>query len=912
MLFIDSIIASRVFQSSFCWAKGSMIETKNASLSERLWYVKCGRRYTTMLLSSATEEIKHPINNLQQTLYIASTFTASAAEADVDKKSRTSRRTDQPKKTSKHDKRSGAGSDVKRKRETKGEQMIKVVDRLKCKYRKSCYDQNYGTSFNEKNSSHRSKESQPSSEDDYEDGRKNTKTKAKNKISQQNKIKINDDRFDEISEDSDKSQIRLACKYRHSCYKKKGIEKIFEKDSGKKFNAAILTSTKQKTLTKNFEKPANVKDVAGDLLKRIEERKKSNLDKPKISNIEKILTSTKETKDLKNACKYRKSCYESGFVPNIESSLWPSAYTSSKLEDADDDTVDRKIVKDEYFDSLSVGDQKLLCKYRKSCYDNGIPPKTLTRTFTEAISEEKPEEKRIPLKVYCKYRKSCYENENAPEINKKTETKFMANKNEKSILPATVADLKLFCKYRKSCYVQMSEKESETEDDKDEEEDNKILENIEDEDEEKERIEIFDEALSSTIAPNIPRKTGKRPKAVGREPLEQESLHPKSKKAKKETREEFCQKTSNQELFGRSSEKNDPISKKIKGRQPNQPRSAGENEEIVVISSRKHPRKVKGTKTAIHDENNEATLVNELEEEKVSLIEEIIEVNEDESTITEEDEKKSAEDDDEKQDDDDDDHTVTPITPGNHYDEDKNSEDVMENKNDSDENGKNNEVTDNEDDDDYEDQRYKYVALNEKIACKYRKSCYTLDEKIEIPNDKLKVKKDPMITLQQRRMSETNWNKLRKEEMLRCKYRKSCYDDRHELDDLRIKFKKEVTNAAKLPTPNPSSYSNDKSQNHQVSGISAETKKQCKYRHSCYKEVDSSQEYEELPKNRSTKIIVAAVDEDRNRVMYMLPNGKKCCKYRMSCREQVGLPPKERAPVGPNGKKLCRKKKFQQ
>ncbi|GMR42490.1 hypothetical protein PMAYCL1PPCAC_12685, partial [Pristionchus mayeri] len=77
--------------------------------------------------------------------------------------------------------------------------------------------------------------------------------------------------------------------------------------------------------------------------------------------------------------------------------------------------------------------------------------------------------------------------------------------------------------------------------------------------------------------------------------------------------------------------------------------------------------------------------------------------------------------------------------------------------------------------------------------------------------------------------------------------------------------------------------------------VSVDDKLECKYRTSCYQSVAEKKEQRRL----TTPLRPSTLRDPSSR----------CHKYLLSCREQLGLPPKEKVPIGPNGRKLCRKKK---
>jgi hypothetical protein len=80
------------------------------------------------------------------------------------------------------------------------------------------------------------------------------------------------------------------------------------------------------------------------------------------------------------------------------------------------------------------------------------------------------------------------------------------------------------------------------------------------------------------------------------------------------------------------------------------------------------------------------------------------------------------------------------------------------------------------------------------------------------------------------------------------------------------------------------------------------TKLRCKYRKSCYEE---SGRAGKVPK---------VMERMAERSGPAMGNGSaavdaKCNPWRISCRQSLGLPIREKAPIGPSGKKLCRKRR---
>ncbi|KAE9417023.1 hypothetical protein Angca_000210, partial [Angiostrongylus cantonensis] len=211
--------------------------------------------------------------------------------------------------------------------------------------------------------------------------------------------------------------------------------------------------------------------------------------------------------DKKQACKYRKSCYETGIKPVIDDNSifnfrhwWPE---ENEAEDEDKEEV--KL----FNENEDLPLLKLHCKYRRSCYqEHGIPfkeksedeerkkpvlayktvplqhgkKKTLKEIAAEALKkvEESTEkaakrplvkivekqmtamEEKLSEKLHCKYRKSCYETGEIPYIEENwslplpikifsTESVDSEN-NQINFDELEQLEKKLYCKYRKSCY----------------------------------------------------------------------------------------------------------------------------------------------------------------------------------------------------------------------------------------------------------------------------------------------------------------------------------------------------------------------------------------------------------------------------------------------------------------------------
>ncbi|KAK6017082.1 hypothetical protein OSTOST_17430 [Ostertagia ostertagi] len=214
----------------------------------------------------------------------------------------------------------------------------------------------------------------------------------------------------------------------------------------------------------------------------------------------------------KLGCKYRKSCYDTGVVPDIETVFtrfvkrwWPHWLETEDAEKQEDETEED--TGKPYDSEEDLLPQKVRCKYRISCYqEHGIPfdekaeerrkvllsskrvvqskgqKKTLKEIAAHTLkkvqeAEEKAAkrpvvkvvekrlnaiEEKLSEKLNCKYRKSCYETGQKPVIADgwslplpikifSTESAEAATK-EINYDELEELEKKVYCKYRKSCY----------------------------------------------------------------------------------------------------------------------------------------------------------------------------------------------------------------------------------------------------------------------------------------------------------------------------------------------------------------------------------------------------------------------------------------------------------------------------
>lgn len=191
-------------------------------------------------------------------------------------------------------------------------------------------------------------------------------------------------------------------------------------EENKQKSAAILSGKKGNQAPPELKKRMRrtVKDIANIALKEVEEKREQAAKRPvpQPSVVEQQLHEIEEKLEAKNKCKYRKSCYESGKLPEIESTL-PSWFS---LPSVGVEHYIPKVLsssKDERDDELKEKDPKLYCKYRKSCYETGELPEiepSLTYEYLQtprffATDSNKPAPTTLDdLRLQCKYRTSCY------------------------------------------------------------------------------------------------------------------------------------------------------------------------------------------------------------------------------------------------------------------------------------------------------------------------------------------------------------------------------------------------------------------------------------------------------------------------------------------------------------------------
>nr|CAD2136413.1 unnamed protein product [Meloidogyne enterolobii] len=357
--------------------------------------------------------------------------------------------------------------------------------------------ENDGEEMDEENEEEGDEEDNDETEDneDEEDNEGNGEDGKENEEDEDdNNDKDDNEEFDSTLSIADKKRM---CRYRLSCYADKGIEipgkyggKEQKQENGEYIPSGKRTLGGTKLKIVDVEKKATLKDAAKQAVKKVRQQEAEGevLREKYVYDGERVLADFWAELERKNRCKYRRSCYLSGKLPEIKQSeilQWLGGFGSSgfwKGEPEEEGNKEKKRGEDGEdvkFENMSEYEKKLFCRYRNSCYKNGIKPKINNNSITtfgikewnfnnlikdlkgwlwggmegkQKIDKEEPKQ----TKLECKYRKSCYSSGKLPEeftIDKNEEKQTMAKILEGKKVPTSVKELKLFCKYRKSCYV---------------------------------------------------------------------------------------------------------------------------------------------------------------------------------------------------------------------------------------------------------------------------------------------------------------------------------------------------------------------------------------------------------------------------------------------------------------------------
>jgi hypothetical protein len=411
-------------KSSYCWGISEMdIEAPNR-------VIFCNDIKPSVLPFGLRKDIRAPQNDapvepkavakLERTLWPSMLASASSvpepnetAKENVPKKNRNTRKTVQPnkRKTRVYGQREDA-RDSSVQKESASSSAANRAAKLQCRYRKSCYETGELPS-------------------DFASA-----------LSIDAIVEKRSHEAENSTDQLDKAQLRLLCKYKPSCYSRVGLELS---ESNEKKTQRIITTKAAPNLPSAAKRVESLHKIAEKTIKQAEEKQHEIEQHPekKISPIKLKLTDKEAKLKEKLACKYRTSCYESGILPEISDGTfmnWLPDGTFSSPKDLNDSHMTK------------ARDPRLSCKYRKSCYDTGVIPETPRQHM---IHEKVVEKERKRTSLECKYRKSCY------ETGKLSEKRDHPRVHELNHVPTTINELQLYCKYRKSCYQKMASKETE-------------------------------------------------------------------------------------------------------------------------------------------------------------------------------------------------------------------------------------------------------------------------------------------------------------------------------------------------------------------------------------------------------------------------------------------------------------------
>uniref|UniRef100_A0A1I7TLZ2 Protein PXR1-like n=1 Tax=Caenorhabditis tropicalis TaxID=1561998 RepID=A0A1I7TLZ2_9PELO len=180
--------------------------------------------------------------------------------------------------------------------------------------------------------------------------------------------------------------------------------------------------------------------------------------------------------------------------------------------------------------------------------------------------------------------------------------------------------------------------------------------------------------------------------------------------------------------------------------------------------------------------------------------------------------------------------------------------------------------------------------------CKYRKSCYEAAGITDKEEEKEKGEdmKTPHIQEKLKPVeSSTDRHHHSKHGKKKHQEQKDSDEDNDSDEEEQEKPKKNKEEKKEEAKVHEQSDKETLEQGGKEISLSVAEKSWCKYRKSCYSSVE--------PK--------AAKQDHSGSMARRAGSGQKCHIYYLSCREAMGLSPKEKAPMGPNGKRLCRKVK---
>uniref|UniRef100_A0A915PI81 Uncharacterized protein n=1 Tax=Setaria digitata TaxID=48799 RepID=A0A915PI81_9BILA len=309
--------------------------------------------------------------------------------------------------------------------------------KLLCKYRKSCYDTGIvPDTWDINNILPRFMRSYETQKNFSEES--TTEIYAKNESEEK----------EEVSE----GELRFLCRYRKSCYKEVGAE--IERGALKVHGLPIFS----RSIILPIQKQKSIKEIAKLALEKIEEKERIAALQPIQTKviIDKTFSEIEEKMKKRLACKYRKSCYDSGIRPEIVplNNLFQNIYHFLKQQIRQ---VGMQQTIHKEFKDLSDDEKRVYCKYRKSCYTTGEKPKINYGQIFKYIHIVKKYEEVIPLGIRCKYRKSCYETGILPDLKKKIPKEKQPTPPVQTV--TSLYNFKMLCKYRKSCYKRKAQEQ---------------------------------------------------------------------------------------------------------------------------------------------------------------------------------------------------------------------------------------------------------------------------------------------------------------------------------------------------------------------------------------------------------------------------------------------------------------------
>uniref|UniRef100_A0A914DT41 Uncharacterized protein n=1 Tax=Acrobeloides nanus TaxID=290746 RepID=A0A914DT41_9BILA len=787
--------------------------------------------------------------------------------------------------------------------------------KLACRYRKSCYETG-----------------KIMLDDEAQE-----KKEAKKEVSDAENEDLN---VDDGDEELDEYELKLLCKYKPSCYTEIGMSMSEE---NKQKSAAVLSGKKSNLAPPELKKRMRrtVKDIAKIALKEVEEKREQAAKRPipQPSVVDQRLQEIEEKLDAKNKCKYRRSCYESGKVPQIQEQFEVPSWLVLPVEQISTyiPTIGSS-QEEKTFEEKKKDEVQLHCKYRKSCYETGVLPEintefsihipTVVSTKEEKSFEEK---KKDEVQLHCKYRKSCYETGVLPELLVKDgKTSAQDEFNTDQPAPTTLDDLRLQCKYRTSCYQKRAQ--AETTSPELEKEDKETPREKERSKEEKEKPsktkssktkQLKEEKIDVKVEEEVEEEPQKiqneKPKKGKKALVIEENVTNKAEEGKKA---KSNKQKSPKETEPESVQVEEPTKKpkkkksKVEEQEPvkeEEPKAEEENKVKIAKEKRHKPEethkkveKVSKMETVKKEQKEpEKSRITDISPEKCkyrkscyesgilpkiaagsSIFSDISVVSHGKPAKTE---SRTLED------------QTQSLSPEkckyrkSCYETGKLPETITEYSLFGGIRGFVHEINKQAGEKPFTPGDY--INERTKESCKYRKSCYakfgigvpeTTEEGIgrQVPTDREVPKKMGHVVGKDKKSAEVKeeskeeGDKSDEEKSEKKEKKKGSEKKKQKVDDDEKPY-------VQVREPEVASRSEDI---HELSrNLTTGIKLACHYRQSCYRTID-------------TNGIVPPEQIMRLR-------GEDCNRFRVSCMKKLGLPVKERAPIGPSGRRMCRKKK---